>query len=125
MPLFKIIKSRNVTNNKVETINIPELNIEVETTIHHKDEKLPEIPIPEGWRLLTVSELIFLHNNGEYRKKLNLENTWEFIEQPFEFNKKQGYVAGVYCYSGGVSIDCIRGPFGSISALGVRFCRNL
>ena len=123
MSLFKV--STNEKREIKETIKIPELKIEVEIIIHHQDEKLAEISIPEGWRLLKINEIIFLHNQQEYRKKLNLENTWEFIEQPLNYNNQQDYVTGFYAYPGGVSIDCMRGPFGSISALGVRFCRDI
>ena len=108
----------------METIKIRELNIEVETEIHDKNKILSEIEIPKGWRLLTVNEITWLFNS-RYKKKLNLEDTWEFIEQPFKFNKKKDYVARFYADSDGAYLGCIGNPDGRDDSLGVRFCRDL
>jgi len=108
-----------------KTIKIPELKIEVETEIHNKDETLQNIEIPKGWRLLKISEIIFLFNNKEYNKALNLKDTWEFIEQPFELNKKNDYVATFGADSGGADLFCVRGPLNARASLGVRFCRDI
>jgi len=107
------------------TIIIKELNIEVEKVIHDKGKDLPSIKLPQGWRLLRFNEIQFLHNNTNYRKLLNLDNTWEFIEQPFEFNKEKGHVTAFYASPYGVSMYSDRLPRGSVPSMGVRFCRNL
>ncbi len=107
----------------MKTIIIKELNIEVETKIHNKNKTLNEIKIPDGWRLLTVSEIIFLTN--KYKKELNLEKTWEFIEQPFKINKEKNYVARFYAYSDVAYLFAIWDSTYSDRALGVRFCRDI
>ena len=109
---------------EVKWIKIPELKIEVETEIHDKEKCLKDIQIPKGCRLLTTNEITFLHNNEKYRKQLHLENTWEFIEQPFELNKEKGYVARFCAYSGVSDLECYGGPQGSDANLGVRWCRS-
>ena len=111
--------------NQIGKIIIPELNIEVETEMHDKGKPLEQIKIPEGWRLLRINEIVFLHNNPEYRKRLNIEETWEFIEQPFEYNKVRGYTTRFYVGSGRVDLYCDGSSQGSIPTLGVRFCRDL
>ncbi len=110
---------------KIKTIVIEELNIEVETYVHDKGKKLLDIKIPEGWRLLTIQELIFLHNNKKYRDQLNMENTWEFIEQPLEFNKEKGQVVGFYSSPFGATFYCNRSPIDPIPSMGIRLCRDL
>jgi len=109
----------------VKTIIVPELNIEVETEMHDKGKPLEQIKIPDGWRLLRINEMVFLHNNPEYRKILNIEETWEFIEQPFEYNKVRGYTTRFYVGAGRVDLYCDGSSQGSIPTLGVRFCRDL
>ena len=107
-----------------ETIKIKELNIEVETKIQQKGESFNKIKIPKGWRLLTMEEIKFLHNS-KYKKDLNLVDTWEFIEQPFELNKKNDCVARFVAHSDWAGFGCDRGPGFRGSSLGVRFCRDL
>ena len=109
--------------SKVKTLKIKELKIEVETQIHHKGEMFKEIIIPKGWRLLTANEIIFLFNN--YAEQLNLEDTWEFIEQPFNLNKQKDYVARFGAVSGRADLICVRYPSDTGSSLGVRFCRSI
>ncbi len=117
-------KTRNGDGNMNKTkdlVNIKELNIKVEKEIHHKGKELADIPIPKGFRLLKANEIIFLHNNKKYRKLLNMEDTWEFIEQPFELNKENNYVARFDADSVGAVLDCYGDPRDSYSGLGVRF----
>ena len=107
------------------TIIISELNIQVETEIHDKGKPLEQIEIPEGWRLLKINEITFIHNNEKYRKQLNMEDTWEFIEQPFDFNKVRGFTTRFYVGAGRVDLYCDCTAQGSIPTLGVRFCRDI
>ena len=107
----------------MKTIKIKELKIEVETKIHDKGEVLKDINIPKGWRLLRAEEIIFLFNN--YKEKLNMEDTWEFIEQPFKLNKKNDYVARFYADSDRAYLNCFGFPQDASDSLGVRFCRSL
>jgi hypothetical protein len=107
-----------------KTIKIKELNLEVEVKIHEKGKLLSEIKIPKGWRLLNFNEIVWLFNS-KYREKLNLQDTWEFIEQPFELNKKKGYVARFYADSVWASLYCFGDPDVRSGSLGVRFCKDL
>ena len=106
-----------------KTLIIKGLGIEVETKISQKGKKFSELIIPKGWRLLTTNEIIFLHNN--YGKQLNLENTWEFIEQPFNSNKEKGLVAWFDAAANKADLSCYWNPLYSFADLGVRFCRNI
>ena len=108
-----------------KTIAVPELDLEVELEIHDKGKPLDQIKIPDGWRLLTVNEVIFLHNSMEYRKLLNMEETWEFLEQPFVLNRQKGFITKFYVGSGRVDLYCDGSPQGSVPTMGVRFCRNI
>ena len=110
--------------DKPKTIQIKKLGIEVEIEIHGKNKTLSEIQIPKGWRLLTSQEVTWLHNS-KYKTKLNMEETWEFIEQPFVLNKKNKYVAWFYAYSDGAYLGYNRNPDYRGDSLGVRFCRSV
>ena len=105
----------------LKNIKIKELKIEVETEIHDKGNMLKDIKIPKGWRLLTINEMVILSNN--YSKELNLEDTWEFIEQPFTKNKE--YIARFGADSVGAGFYCGGCPADSGASLGVRFCKDL
>ncbi len=114
-------------NKEIEdknTLKIKELNIEVEIEIHDKNKLLSEIKVPKGWRLLTDKEITYLHNS-KYKKQLNLNETWEFIKQPFKLNKKEGYVAGFVAGSDWADLNCGWDPGGRDDSLGVRFCKDL
>ena len=108
----------------LKTIKIKELKIEVETEIHDKNKCLKDIEIPKGLRLLTMNEITWLHNS-KYKEQLNLNDTWEFIEQPFKQNKDKGDVARFYAGSDWANLNCGTNPSNSYGALGVRFCRSL
>ena len=96
---------------------------EYETTTHDFNKKLSEIQILKGWQLWTYEDCIKLHNNLKYRKSLNLENCWFFIEPPYNFNKS--FVARFYASSSGADLVCSRDPDVSGSVLGVRFFRDV
>lgn len=104
----------------MKTIKIPELKIEVETEVHDKGKKLPDIKIPNEWRLLTMQEMIFLYNN--YEKELNLTDTWEFIEQPFKkfMDKYTRFDAS----SGCAYVNCVRVLGARVSGWGYGFVEN-
>ena len=107
---------------KMKTLIIE--GIEYETETHDFNKKLSEIKILRGWRLWTAEECIKLHNS-KYKYELNLKDCWFFIEQPFNLNKKNNYVAGFVAYSYRADLDCYWNPGGSDSSLGVRFCRKV
>ena len=117
------LKLIEAEENKVPTLIIKELKIEVEKNIHDKDKCLKDIIIPKGWRLLKTSEIIFLFNN--YKEELNLADAWEFIKQPFKLNNQNGHVARFGAYSDRAYLSCGRLPDNHNAGLGVRFVRDI
>lgn len=101
---------------KMKTINIPELNIQVELEETQKGTSFNEIKIKKGWRLLTGAEAMFIYEN--YRDKIKLD--WFFVKPVKEFP-----VARFNANSAWASLYCNRYPGVSDSRLGVRFCRSL
>ena len=55
----------------------------------------------------------------------NLLKTFEFIEQPFEVNKRKRLGSWFSADSGWAYLDCGINPSYSDAGLGVRFCRDL
>ena len=88
--------------SKISWLKIPELEIEIQTKIHHKDKTLSECEkdLEEGESIPTYEQLQFLRNSDKYRDKLNLLDTWEFVQNPDKISKKNGYVARFIVYSG-------------------------
>jgi len=77
---------------KSELVFIPELNIEIEKNLHIEMDKINKIVIPQGYRLLELSELLFIYNN--YQDKFNWGKDKHFDEitsQPIKDNKKYPY----------------------------------
>lgn len=99
-------------------------NVEYETETHDFNKKLSDITIPKGWRLWRYDECVKLHNDKKLRKKLNIEECWFFIKQPFKFNEEKGYVARFDANSDGALLYCGGNPEDSGSSLGVRFARD-
>ena len=100
-------------------------NTEYETETHNFDKNLSEITIPNGWRLWTAQECIEFYNDVELRKKLNLEDCWFFIKQPFIFNEEEKFVARFSANLYGADLDCERDPYYHTSRIGVRFARDI
>jgi hypothetical protein len=120
---------KEIKEIKPKTMKIKELKIEVEIEVHDKNKSFEEIIIPKGWRLLKGEEAIFLANNKKYSKKLKIadgsSNNDFFIQQPFNFNKKYGYVARFFAGSVWADLYCYGDPGFRDCSLGVRFCRDL
>jgi hypothetical protein len=110
-----------------KTIKIKELNIEVETKLHTEMNRIDKIKIPKGWRLLTLSEWIFIYNkyknNMDYGGKPD-----EIVSQPIEENKDKypywnvwfgglGYRSELLGFDGGLG--------SGLRVRGVRFCREM
>ncbi len=117
---------QEVPNQIGKTINIKDLDIEVEQDVHDKDVCFDNITIPNKWRLLNVNEVVWLANS-KYAKKLKMFSGDDdfYFEQPFKLNKKNNYIARFGTGSDGANLDCGGDPQGSYSVLGVRFCRDL
>lgn len=52
-----------------ELVYIPELKIYIEKNLHTEMDRINKIVIPNGFRLLELSELLFIYNN--YQDKFN------------------------------------------------------
>ena len=78
--------------------------------------------------LLTIQECIFLANS-KYAKQLKMDGSSTtddfFIQQPFDLNRKNGYVAGFYSLSNGSGFYCGENSDDSNSDLGCRFKKKL
>ncbi len=108
-----------------EWLYIPELKIEIQTKIHHKSKKYKECEedLTKGESIPTYEQIQWLRNS-KYKEKLNLIDTWEFVQNPDNISKENGYVARFYAYSVCASLNCSDGSNYSNSALGVRFVRK-
>ena len=111
--------------DKSEWLYIPELKIEVQKEIHHKNKTLSEAmkDMKEEERLITYSEIQWLRNS-KYCKELNLIDTWEFVKQEDKISEKNGYVSRFCADSDWAYLNCDRDPTFTYSNLGVRFVRK-
>ena len=108
-----------------EWIYIPELKIEVQTKIHHKNKKYKECEgdLSKGESIPTYEQIQWLRNS-KYKDQLNLVGTWEFVQNPDNISKENNYIARFCAYSYFAVLDCDRGSDYSDSTLGVRFVRK-
>jgi hypothetical protein len=111
-------------------LKIPELGIEVEIEVHDKDKSWKELNLSsKEEQLLTAEQCIFLVNNEKYSKILKMDGSSTdddfFIKQPFNFNKKNGYVAYFGVSSDGAYLYCDWDADYSNSYRGVRFVRKI
>jgi len=118
-------KLKRETNNSSEWIHIPELKIEVQTKIHHKNKIYSECEkdLSKGESIPTYEQIQWLRNS-KYKDQLNLDDSWEFVQNPDNISKKNNYVAGFYADSGYADLYCDRYSGDSDSVLGVRFVRK-
>ena len=63
------LKLAETKEKEQDLIYIPELKIKVEKNLHTEMNTTSKIVIPDGYRLLELSELIFIYNN--YQDKFN------------------------------------------------------
>jgi hypothetical protein len=113
-----------------ELINIPELGIKIQKSIHHKNKSYNYLVNEFGKEYLekhlpTYAQLQFLRNSEEYRELLGLTDSWEFVKQEDEISRKNGYVARFCMGSGYADLICGRDADGSYSVLGVRFAKKI
>lgn len=108
-------------------VEIPELNIAVEKERHSFGVTFENLKIPEGMRLMTLNEAVWLCNS-KYAEELGLCNTgkwWgEYIEQPFEKNIGK-YTALLAWGFGNFSIVVGGYLDDSSAARGVRFVKDI
>jgi len=111
--------------DKSEWIKIPELNIEIQTKIHHKDKTYAECEkdLSKGESIPTYEQIQWLRNS-KYKDQLNLEDTYEFVQNPDNISRKNGYVARFFAGSYFAGLVCGLYSSFSYSFLWVRFVRR-
>ena len=110
-------------------LDIPELGISVETEVHDKDKSWDNLGLKDKEkRLLTYDQCVFLANS-KYAKTLKMDGSSTkddfFIQQPFNLNRKNGYVARFFANSDYAYLYCWLDSDYSVSTLGVRLVRLL
>ena len=126
--VVEIDGERYVKEDSKGWLDIPELKISVEVEVHDKNKSWDNLGLTDREKeLLTVEQCIWLANS-KYAKQLKMDGSSSdddfFIQQPFDLNRKNGYVAWFYVYSDYAFLYCDRGSDFSGSALGVRFAKN-
>ena len=110
-------------------LDIPELKISVEIEVHDKNKSWDNLGLFEKEDQLLTSEQCIWLANSKYAKELKMDGSSTkddfFIKQPFDLNRKNGYVARFiadsdYCY-----LNCFRDSGDSYSDLGVRFAKKI
>lgn len=111
--------------DKSEWLYIPELKIEIQTKIHHKNKIYADCKkdLSKDESIPTYEQIQWLRNS-KYRDQLNLLDTWEFVQNPDKISKENGYVARFYADSGRVYLGTDCDSDDSLSTLGVRFLRK-
>ena len=125
--LIELVEKLQNKDNK--WLYVKELGIDIETEVHDKNKTWNDLKLnAREDELLTMEECRILANNKEYSRILKMDGSSDnddfFIQQPFELNRKKGYVAWFGAVSVRVDLDCYWGPQGSVPALGVRFKRK-
>lgn len=110
-------------------LDIPELNISVEIEVHDKNKSWDKLGLKDREKeLLTIEQCIFLANS-KYSKTLKMDGSSTdddfFIQQPFNLNRRNNYIARFYSGPGGSDFGLNGVADGSDGALGVRFVRPL
>ncbi len=110
-------------------LDIPELKISVEIEVHDKNKSWDNLGLSEKEDQLLTSEQCIWLANSKYAKQLKMDGSSTkddfFIKQPFDLNKKNGYVARFIAYSDYCYLNCYWDSDGSGSYLGVRFAKKI
>jgi len=127
--IVEINGERFVKEDSKGWLDIPELGISVEIEVHDKDKSWNKLGLKDREKeLLTYDQCVFLANS-KYAKQLKMDGSSSsedfFIQQPFNLNRKNGYVAGFYAYSDYAYLGCRDNSDYSYSALGVRFAKKI
>ncbi len=127
--IIEVDGERYVREDSKEWLDIPELKISVEIEVHDKNKSWDDLELGEREsELLTVEQCIWLANS-KYAKQLKMDGSSTdddfFIQQPFDLNRRNGYVALFGMYSGNAYLGCWIGSDGCDSTLGVRFVRKI
>ncbi len=128
--IVEIDGERYVKEDSKGWLDIPELGISVEIEVHNKNESWDDLELKKREdELLTVEQCMFLANTPKYAKVLKMDGSSSsddfFIKQPFDLNRKNGYIARFDACSDFAYLICYCDASYSISTLGVRFVRKL
>jgi len=123
---YKVIAPNKISNEG--WLDIPELKISVEIEVHDKNKSWDKLNLSDREKeLLTAEQCIWLANS-KYAKTLKMDGSSSeddfFIQQPFNLNRKNNYVAGFYAGSDYAYLVCDGGSSYAYSVLGVRFVRK-
>ena len=127
--VVEIDGERFVKEDSKGWLDIPELGISVEVEVHDKNKSLDDLNLKgKEKELLTTEQCIWLANS-KYAKQLKMDGSSSdddfFIQQPFNLNRKNGYVAWFYVGSDYADLGCDWDSRYSVSSLGVRFVRKI
>jgi hypothetical protein len=110
-------------------LDIPELGISIEINVHDKDKSWDELKLKNREKELPTAEQCIWLANSKYAKTLKMDGSSRsddfFIQQAFDLNRKNGYVARFYAYSDCAGLYFGRDASDSYLHLGVRFVRPL
>ena len=110
-------------------LDIPELKISVEIEVHDKNKSWDNLGLSEKEDQLLTSEQCIWLANSKYAKQLKMDGSSTkddfFIKQPFDLNRKNGYVARFYANSDYCYLNCYWYSDYSYSYLGVRFAKKI
>ncbi|KKM98851.1 hypothetical protein LCGC14_1153690 [marine sediment metagenome] len=110
-------------------LDIPELKISVEIEVHDKNKSWDNLGLFEKEDQLLTSEQCIWLANSKYAKELKMDGSSTkddfFIKQPFDLNRKNGYVARFIADSDYCDLGCDGGSGYSGSYLGVRFAKKI
>ena len=120
--------NKDIKEDSKGWLDIPELNISVEIEVHNKNKSWNKLGLKDREKeLLTYEQCIWL-TNSKYSKTLKMDGSSTdddfFIQQAFNLNRRNGYVARFYSYSGRSDLGFGGGADDSGWTLGVRFVRK-
>jgi len=127
--IVEVDGERYVKEDSRGWLDIPELGISVEIEVHDKNKSWDKLGLKDRENeLLTYEECIWLANS-KYAKQLKMDGSSLdddfFIQQPFELNRKNGFVARFYADSNWVDLYTGYDSRDSVSTLGVRWVRRI
>lgn len=128
--IIELDGERYVKEDSKGWLDIPELGISVEIEVHDKNKSWDKLGLKDREdELLTYDQCVKIANIPKYAKILKMDGSSSkddfFIKQPFDLNRKNGYVAWFVADSDYAGLGCVRDSSGSYSYLGVRFVRKI
>ena len=100
---------------------------ELELSPHHQGQTYKECEedCPQGWQVPTYWLLQSLRNNSQTRDQFGLLNAREYVQNPDNISKQNGYVARFSANSDWADLVCNRDPTVRSPFLRVRYVREI